>query len=54
MKIEGKTFRELRKKLRDLMCDHCGGLGEIDDAKPGDFVYQIRTCEKCNGTGLKQ
>lgn len=33
-------------------CNACDGLGECDDAGPGDMYYNSWTCVQCGGSGL--
>ena len=38
--------------LEAAKCRKCYGLGEIDDAEPGDISFNHMVCPYCGGTGL--
>lgn len=46
-------FQEMREELEKRKCTECQGLGECDDAEPGDIFFLKWTCEACKGTGLR-
>lgn len=52
-KVQGSTYKELKKKFKKLKCIDCEGSGKQDDADLGDMYYNEWTCETCKGTGLK-
>lgn len=47
------SYQEVHQYLKNHKCPECGGLGECDDAEPGDIGFNTWVCPKCNGTGFK-
>jgi hypothetical protein len=45
-------YMDLLEKLKEAKCGQCGGLGEVNDADPGDMYYNEWTCPKCFGSGF--
>lgn len=48
------TYHKLRKIVDESKCRNCGGLGEVDDAEPGDICCNTWICGECHGTGLSK
>lgn len=46
-------YHDLIKQLESAKCPDCRGMGEMDDAEPGDIYFNTWVCTSCNGTGLK-
>ena len=47
-------YQEARLGLEAKRCPDCCGLGEIDDAEPGDTFFRKWGCPACRGSGLKE
>jgi DnaJ-class molecular chaperone len=42
----------LLEALHGLKCPECRGLGECNDAEPGDMYCKEWTCTRCGGDGI--
>ncbi|AQT25357.1 hypothetical protein PR1_76 [Providencia phage vB_PreS_PR1] len=47
-------YLELLEALKACKCPECRGLGEVNDAEPGDTQYNTWECETCQGTGFRR
>jgi DnaJ-class molecular chaperone len=45
-------FEELENLINLYKCKTCRGLGEQNDAEPGDISSNTWTCPKCEGSGI--
>lgn len=45
-------FHELKQELEECACPECFGVGEWDDAEPGDIYFNTYKCSYCEGTGI--
>ena len=50
-RITKMQYQELKDRLKELQCPTCGGIGEYDDAEPGDISMNTYVCGHCKGTG---
>lgn len=48
------TFHKLRSIVNEAKCPECGGLGECNDAEPGDIFCRTWVCGECHGTGMNK
>ena len=46
-------YQNLVDEVESLKCQTCGGVGEYDDAGPGDIWFRMIHCTICKGTGFK-
>lgn len=53
MSQDHPTYLARKAKLEKDRCDRCAGLGQLDDAEPGDAYFNQWRCPECKGTGLK-
>lgn len=47
------NWEDLLDDVLALKCPTCDGLGEYDDAEPGDISFNTVKCSPCKGTGFK-
>ena len=50
--VHVNEYQLAKEKLLEHRCPNCSGLGQCDDAEPGDIYCNIWECKICNGTGL--
>lgn len=47
------AYQNLVSEVESLKCPTCSGLGEYDDAEPGDISFRVFHCTICKGTGFR-
>jgi len=47
-------YSKLKEELKNKKCKTCGGLGQCDDAEPGDIWFRTWECPVCKGTGINE
>jgi DnaJ-class molecular chaperone len=47
------SYQQAKLELENTRCPTCDGLGDCDDAGPGDIYFETWICPDCRGTGLK-
>lgn len=45
-------YTQRKRALEQSKCPECRGLGECDDAEPGDISFRTWKCTRCGGTGI--
>lgn len=46
------AYSKLESALEKAECNTCGGIGECNDAGPGDMYFNSWVCHACKGSGI--
>ena len=52
MNTERSLYLLTKDRLEQEKCPNCMGLGQQNNAEPGDIGYDTWECKPCKGTGF--